>query len=65
MLIIRRDRELFPGNIMFADVPIELVQIPSGLETNMEARVMESERGPNPTHAQVNAILAREIALGN
>ncbi|OAV86636.1 hypothetical protein PTTG_29795 [Puccinia triticina 1-1 BBBD Race 1] len=65
VLIIRRDRELFPGNIMFADVPIELVQIPSGLETNMEARVMESELGPNPTHAQFNAILAREIALGD
>ncbi|WAQ92514.1 hypothetical protein PtA15_16A422 [Puccinia triticina] len=63
VLIIRRDRELFPGNIMFDDVPIELVQIPSALETDMEARVMESELGPNPTHAQVNAILAREIAL--
>ncbi|WAQ90617.1 hypothetical protein PtA15_13A15 [Puccinia triticina] len=65
VLIIRRDRELFPGNIMFADVPIELVQIPSALETDIEARVMESELGPNPTHAQVDAILAREIALGN
>ena len=62
---MRRDRELFPGDVMFADVPLELVQIPNPVETDVEARAMAAQLGPNATIAEIDELVAREVALGD
>ncbi|KAA1110968.1 hypothetical protein PGT21_035072 [Puccinia graminis f. sp. tritici] len=36
ILILRRDRELFPGDIMFSDVPLEMIRLPNALESDIE-----------------------------
>ncbi|KAI7940444.1 hypothetical protein MJO28_014096 [Puccinia striiformis f. sp. tritici] len=63
VLILRRDRELFPGNTMFGDVPAELIQLPNALESDIEMRAMVSELGPEPSDEQLTTSLAREVTL--
>ena len=62
---MRRDRELFPGDMMFADVPLELVQIPNTVETDVKAQAMAAQLGPNTMIARINELVAREVALGD
>ncbi|EHS62701.1 uncharacterized protein PGTG_22623 [Puccinia graminis f. sp. tritici CRL 75-36-700-3] len=63
ILILRRDRELFPGDIMFSDVPLEMIRLPNALESDIEVRAIVAELGPEPSNEALGNLLEREIAL--
>ena len=63
ILILRRDRQLFPGDVVFADVPAELILVPNALECDVEARSIVAQYGDEPPQAELSALLEREAAL--
>ncbi|PLW20079.1 hypothetical protein PCANC_12055 [Puccinia coronata f. sp. avenae] len=42
ILVIRRDQELFTGNVMFADIPDESIQMPGPIELDVEIRDVQA-----------------------
>ncbi|KNE96995.1 hypothetical protein PSTG_09733 [Puccinia striiformis f. sp. tritici PST-78] len=62
LLVLRQDQQLFPGDVMFTDVPTELVCLPSALNNDIELQQIHLELGSKPSNAAVDAYFEREVA---
>ncbi|KAI9609347.1 hypothetical protein H4Q26_007298 [Puccinia striiformis f. sp. tritici PST-130] len=62
LLVLRQDQQLFPGDVMFTDVPTELVCLPSALDNDIELQQIHLELGSKPSNAAVDAYFEREVA---
>ncbi|PLW26637.1 hypothetical protein PCANC_25582 [Puccinia coronata f. sp. avenae] len=62
ILVIRRDWELFTGNVMFADIPDESIQIPGPIEVDVEIQDVQARFGLNPLPKVMSQLLESKIA---
>ncbi|KAI7955132.1 hypothetical protein MJO28_005532 [Puccinia striiformis f. sp. tritici] len=62
LLVLQQDQQLFPGGVMFADVPTELVCLPSALDNDIELQHIHLELGSEPSNTVVDAYFEREVA---
>ncbi|PLW56342.1 hypothetical protein PCANC_04061 [Puccinia coronata f. sp. avenae] len=62
ILVIRRDQELFTGNVMFADIPDESIQMPGPIELDVEIRDVQARFGLNPSPEVMLQLLESKIA---
>ncbi|WAR58216.1 hypothetical protein PtB15_5B448 [Puccinia triticina] len=63
LLIMRRDWDLFPGNVMFPNVPAEWIRVPTALECDIETRSLIAQYGAEPSQEDMAALLQAEVAL--
>ncbi|EFP80689.2 uncharacterized protein PGTG_06645 [Puccinia graminis f. sp. tritici CRL 75-36-700-3] len=63
ILILRCDRALFPGDFMFADIPEEIIRMPSVLDCEIKTRAIVAELGEEPTDEALARLVDSEAGL--